>query len=198
MASEAQIVANRVNAVKSTGPRTGEGKGVVAQNAVKHGLLGRQDVIRSEDQGAFDLHRERMLGELAPVGSVESVLAERVVSLSWRLKRVGRMQNETIDTLITGAHRSPLSKRFESMMPRIAKQAGIESNDEGGDLVLGCMAAKDFANHRVLDRLLMYERRIEHSLYRGILEIQRLRLIRQMDPAERETDSERTRVAAHH
>ncbi len=131
----------------------------------------------------FDLHRERLLVELAPVGSVESVLAERIVSLSWRLKRAGRMQNETIDTLITGAHRSPLSKRFEAMMPRIAKQAGIEAGGDSAeavDLTLGCMAAKDFANHRVLDRLLMYERRIESSLYRSIVEIQRLRLIRQM------------------
>jgi len=180
MASEAQVLANRANALKSTGPRTGAGKAIACRNAVKHGLTGGPDVIRSEDQGAFDAHRERMLGELAPVGSIESALAERVVSLSWRLKRVGRMQNETIDTLITGAHRSALSKRFESMMPKIVGQAGTESTDRDGDLTLGCMAARDFANHRVLDRLLMYERRIESSLYRSLLELQRLRLVLQM------------------
>jgi hypothetical protein len=44
------------------------------------------------------------------------------------------------------------------------------------------MAIKDFANARVLDRLLMYERRIEHSLYKTILELQRLNLIRKLDP----------------
>jgi hypothetical protein len=40
MATKAQIRANRRNAEKSTGPRTDEGRTKVAQNAVKHGLLG--------------------------------------------------------------------------------------------------------------------------------------------------------------
>ena len=52
---------------------------------------------------------------------------------------------------------------------------------ENGDLALGRMAIKDFANARVLERLLMYERRIEHSLYKTILEFQRLHLIRKLD-----------------
>ena len=37
MCSEAKLTANRLNAKKSTGPRTLEGKAVVAQNALKHG-----------------------------------------------------------------------------------------------------------------------------------------------------------------
>jgi hypothetical protein len=60
-ATEAQIHANRANAQKSTGPRTPAGKAVVAQNAVKHGLSARLDVIRGEDQAEFDRHREGML-----------------------------------------------------------------------------------------------------------------------------------------
>ena len=50
MATEAQILANRRNAQKSTGPRTREGKAAVSQNAIKHGLLARQAVISSESQ----------------------------------------------------------------------------------------------------------------------------------------------------
>jgi len=36
----------------------------------------------------------------------------------------------------------------------------------------------------------MYERRIEHSLYKTILELQRLNLIRKLDPANGETGYE--------
>ena len=50
MATDAQILANRLNAQKSTGPRTIEGKAAVLQNAVKHGLLAERDIISSESQ----------------------------------------------------------------------------------------------------------------------------------------------------
>ena len=49
-------------------------------------------------------------------------------------------------------------------------------------LGLGRMAVKDFAHARVLERLLMYERRIEHSLYKTLLEIQRLNLVKNLNP----------------
>ena len=64
MATEAQTSTNRGNAQKSTGPRTPEGKAVVARNAVKHGLLAQEVVIKGEDPGEFDLYREEMLAEL--------------------------------------------------------------------------------------------------------------------------------------
>jgi len=47
---------------------------------------------------------------------------------------------------------------------------------------------RDFSNERILDRLLMYERRTEHSLYRTMLELQKLRLIRNMHNLETEND----------
>ena len=94
MATEAQIRANQRNAQKSTGPRTSEGKAAVSQNAVQHGLSARQTIISSESQAEFDLYRERMLSELAPASPMESMLAERIITLSWRLKRAGRIQNQ--------------------------------------------------------------------------------------------------------
>lgn len=38
MATPAQIAANRRNALKSTGPKTGQGKRASSRNAVKHGV----------------------------------------------------------------------------------------------------------------------------------------------------------------
>src|SRR5512135_2584972 len=87
MTTEAQTEANRANAQKSTGPRTPEGKAKVAQNAVKHGLLAKDAVVVGEDLEAFDLFRDQFRAELAPVGLAESLLAERIVGLFWRLQR---------------------------------------------------------------------------------------------------------------
>jgi len=176
MATEAQVLANRMNAQKSTGPRTVEGKEIVAQNAVKHGLRTERAVIVGEDLGEFEFYRDQMLGELAPAGAMESMLAERVVSLSWRLRRAERVQNEAFDTLITKDSTGPLARLTQSLRPR----GHLEAGDD--DLALGRAVVNDFAHARVLDRLLMYERRIEHSLYKTMSELQRLRLMRELDP----------------
>jgi hypothetical protein len=112
---------------------------------------------------------------------MESMLAYRVVSLSWRLKRADLIQNQTIDVLTQEDAAQPLAK--------IAKSLGLKSlgllqpdpADSNPDLILGRIALKDFSNERVLDRLLMYERRIEHSLFKTTLELQRLRLLRNLE-----------------
>jgi len=182
MATEVQILANCRNAQKSTGPRTSEGKSAISQNAVKHGLLVRHDVISSESQADFDLYREQMLDELVPVSPMESMLAERIVSLSWRLKRVCRIQNQAIDALNADETCSPLAKLTQSLFFKGTDRPQAGPSTSATHLALGRLAIKDFAKARVLDRLLMYERRIEHSLYKTILELQRLNLIRKMDP----------------
>ncbi len=180
MSTEAQIIANRRNAQKSTGPHTSEGKAIISQNAVKHGLLAWQDVISSESQADFDLYRQQLLAELDPVSPMESMLAERIVSLSWRLKRVCRIQNQTIDALSAPKTSSPLSKLTQSMFFK-GQNRPAEPSESAPHLPLGRLAIKDFSHARVLDRLLMYERRIEHSLYKTLLEFQRLNLVKKLN-----------------
>jgi hypothetical protein len=177
MATEAQIHANRSNAQKSTGPRSAEGKAVVAQNAVKHGLAARLEVIRGEDQAEFDRHREGMLDELAPVGARELMLAERVVGLSWRLDRAGRLQNEVFDALLADGS-SPLAR---SLRPEGAIRAQEEPQAEG-ELTRGQVVLADFSNGRVLDRLLLYERRIERSFYNAMRELRDLQHLHETAP----------------
>ena len=184
MSTQPQILANRLNAQKSTGPQTPQGKAVVSQNALKHGLSARHDVVITESQADFDLHRDALLAELDPIGPMQSILADRIVSLSWRLKRADLIQNQTFDAM----H----EKNTTNSLANIAKSFGLkglgfpqnEPSDSNPDLTLGRIAIKDFSNARVLDRLLMYERRIEHSLYKTTLELQRLRLLRTLEPSE--------------
>ena len=180
MASEAQVIANQSNAQKSTGPRTPEGKAVVSQNAVKHGLLARQAVIVGEDPGEYEFYRDQMVGELAPVGLVESMLAERVVSLSWRLRRAERLQNEAFDALYLKETAGPIAKLTRSLHPKPAECGRSED-----DLALGRVVLHGFSDDRVLDRLMMYERRIEQSLYKAVAELRQQRLLRELDdPAQ--------------
>jgi hypothetical protein len=153
MATQAQINANRLNAQKSTGPRTAEGKRAVSQNAVKHGLFARDAVIKCEDPAEYELHREALLDDLRPVGAIESMLAERIVSLSWRLQRVERMQNEATDCLIE-----------EDCLP------------------LGHMVTKRWSNNlKIIEKLFMHERRIESSLNRTITKLKKLQIIRRIE-----------------
>ncbi len=181
MTTEAQVQANRKNAQKSTGPRTTEGKAAVSQNAVKHGFLSRLDVIRGEEQAEFDLHREKMLEEWAPVGPMESMLAERIAGLSWRLQRAERMQSEAFEALLTPDTSGLAVRIAQSLRPKRSQ----EEEESESELAFGRAVVKDFGHGRVLDRLFMYERRMEHSLYRTMAELQRLRLLREVDgPAE--------------
>ena len=181
MSTKAQIIANRRNCQKSTGPRTPKGKAIVSQNAIKHGLWARQALISSEKKKDFDIYREQFLCELAPESPMESMLAERIVILSWRLIRNGRIQAQTINAMKANNKTSPLAKLTQSLLLKNAKQSQAASSTPPAHLALGRLAIKDFSSARVLDRLLMYERRIEHSLFKTNLEFQRLRLMRKLN-----------------
>jgi hypothetical protein len=185
MATEKQINSNRLNAQKSTGPRTAEGKAVVAQNAIKHGLFARENVIKCEKQADFDHFREELLTGLKPAGAVEAMLAERIVSLSWRLKRAERMNSEVIDVKIARieAGSRDWSERNE---------AGLVDPETGkSELTLGWATIDDFKYSQVLERLLMYEKRIESSLYKAMNELQKIQHMRKTEYAEA-TESEST------
>ncbi len=177
MTTEAQVNANRANAEKSTGPRTPEGKAVVAQNAVRHGFWSQEVVIKGEDHEEFALFREGLLEELAPAGLMELILAERIVSLSWRLRRAERLQITAFEKVDRKDEPQPVLKPEDaSWLLKQIVDRGISlacPNPEGPKF--GRKAMKDFNQERVLDRLLMYERRIEHSLYRTMAELRKLR-----------------------
>jgi len=195
MTTQPQILANRLNAQKSTGPNTPQGKAAVSQNALKHGLSARHDVITTESQADFDLHRDALLAELHPLSPMESILADRIVSLSWRLKRADLIQNQTIDAMNEENTTDPLANLAKSFGLKGLAIPQPEPTHSNPDLTLGRIALKDFSNARVLDRLLMYERRIEHSLYKTTLELQRLRLLRTLEPSEPNLEPEDPRLA---
>jgi len=176
MATTAQILANRNNSQKSTGPKTLEGKAVVSQNAVKHGLFAAEAVITGENPADYELYHDNFLAELLPVGMIESMLAERIVSLAWRLQRAERMQNESIDVLIAKIETDPWQQT------RRERAAGARDSRAGeSKLLLGWATKDDFSETRVLDRMMLYERRIENSLHKTINRLKQYQVIRRVE-----------------
>ena len=186
MATKAQTQANRKNAQKSTGPKTIEGKKAVAKNALKHGLFTNEAVIAGESLEYYNTLRQDTLEELSPVGNMETILAERIVSLTWRLKRVERFQSLVIDAMIDKKLNSPYSNYATKLIPPYLRS---ERDDEDNiDVTLGRVIISDYSDSRVLDRLSMYERRIENSLFKTITELRRTQILREMDKQKKETE----------
>jgi hypothetical protein len=103
-ASEKQVVANRTNAKKSTGPKTPTGKALVALNGLAHGIYSVSPVIKElESKRSWTAFRLAMLDSLAPVGAVEAILAERITLTAWRLRRVARYESDQIRLKQDGA-----------------------------------------------------------------------------------------------
>ena len=93
MPTQKQLIANRANAQRSTGPRTEAGKAASRGNALKHGLTAAQVVIHGEDPTAYDAFRAQLIEEIAPIGSLEATLAHDLVATLWRLRRVPFLEN---------------------------------------------------------------------------------------------------------
>src|ERR671912_2997889 len=92
MTSEKQVQANRRNALKSTGPKTPEGKAAVRLNANKHGLRSQEVLLPGEDGEALKELDENLRAELQPVGELENLLVDRIIAAHWRLRRLARVE----------------------------------------------------------------------------------------------------------
>ena len=184
MATKAQINANRENSKKSTGPRTAEGKAAASQNAFKHGLFVNKAVVRDESQDEYDRHRQALLAQWSPVGQMESIVAERLVNLTWRLQRAQRMHNQSIDCLGLEELYSLIADRFHRIYREVN---GISTEDAGipkDHLPLGRMATRDWSRYRVLDKMMLYERRMENSMYKTMHELEKLQKARKAEQPE--------------
>jgi hypothetical protein len=166
--------ANRKNAQKSTGPRTTEGKEASSQNATKHGLCANRNVIRTESQEEYNIFRDEMIADISPAGAMELMLAERIVSLSWRLKRAEHFQNAVTEALIEDG----LNDSVSYWSSRSTYKAQEKAQEGNIDIVLGIVINKDFASCKTLEQLLAYEQRIESRLYRAIAELKKMQEIR--------------------
>jgi hypothetical protein len=199
MTSDRKIEANRQNALKSTGPRTPEGKAAASRNAVKHGLLSEEVLLPGEDSEVLRELGENLKAELQPLGELENLLIDRIIAAYWRLRRLGRVESgifewEHYEELAERAERE--AQRYENRKddaffgPEIeitdeekhaeatARARRIRTEQEGQTVSLGRTFERDANGANAFSKLSRYETAIERQLFRALHELERLQVAR--------------------
>ena len=88
MATVKQIEANRRNALRSTGPKTPEGKAAVSLNSLRHGLRARTVVLPGEDPQEFQRLCDDLEAEWQPLTRTEQFYVEQMAVGQWKLIRM--------------------------------------------------------------------------------------------------------------
>jgi hypothetical protein len=195
MTSEKKAQANRRNALKSTGPKTPEGKAAVRLNALRHGLRSEEILLPGEDEEALRELGERLRDELQPAGELENLLVDRIIASYWRLLRLGRVEAgifawERSEELAERAEREAQgyeSHKIEAIMratdiaitdkkgheEALSRARRIRSEQEDETATLGRTFARDADRANAFSKLSRYETAIERTLYRALHELER-------------------------
>ncbi len=195
MTSDKKAEANRRNSLKSTGPRTPEGKAAVRLNALKHGLLSEEVLLPGEDEAALRELAESLRAQVQPVGELETLLVDRITSLLWRLRRLGRVeagifawelygelaeraerearaQESTMASMLIASHTSVTDKRRHREALERAEEMRVKQDAETA--TLGRTFVRDAENANAFSKLSRYETTMERGLYKALHELQRL------------------------
>jgi hypothetical protein len=173
MSSPRQIVANRRNALKSTGPITAEGKERSRGNAVRHGLTAETVIAALEDQEDYQAFEAAVIADYDAETAVERELVLRLASVLWRLRHATGIETALFELVSGGAPKAErrrvneilanLAERNRPLLravPEVANASELTaaSKKEIANSFLRLMDLPTFA----LDRLSRYE----HTLWR--------------------------------
>ena len=172
MATRRQVRSNRKNAKKSTGPRTAQGKGAIGLNALKHGLLSRATILHNENTRDFEKLAKSVRTGLQPVGEVECLLVDRIISAIWRMSRLCRVEKEIFQ--FEKQDKADPAESLEVMIDEtdFFRREPIRGCDLGVAFIRQAKGADAFS------KLSRYEATIERSFYRALHELQRLQAAR--------------------
>ena len=97
MSTAPQIHANQLNAQKSTGATSEQGKINSSQNRRTHGLGGKFTVLPCENQAEFEALLQHLDSDYKPQAASETILVERMAESRWLSDRALRLQQTTLD-----------------------------------------------------------------------------------------------------
>jgi hypothetical protein len=92
MTTVKQIEANRLNALRSTGPRTEDGKQRSRCNAIRHGLTAETVIVGLEDIEDYEAFEATIIADYDARSAVEREFVLRLASVLWRLRRAAGIE----------------------------------------------------------------------------------------------------------
>jgi hypothetical protein len=94
MASQKQLEANRLNALKSTGPRSVEGKARASMNALKTGIDAQSQLIRGETFTALEKLTGEYYARFRPATPEQRMLVDALIDCEWLLRRFRAVETQ--------------------------------------------------------------------------------------------------------
>ena len=202
--SSRKVRANRKNAGRSTGPRTPNGRARASLNSLRHGILSERALLPGEDADALIELKTRLHAEFAPQGVMEEFLVHRLESSIWRIRRVRRAEAEMFSwhrncsvennaqeeiRSLDGSRRPLLSALggekavSDSRVHREASRREEEARTVrlSGEYAIGMAFIREASGDNAFLKLARYETALERSLYRALLELQRLQAVRAIE-----------------
>src|SRR5580698_11100601 len=131
-------------------------------NAYKHGLTGRIHILTAAEQTAFDTHCKGIVEALAPVGALETDLAQAIAEGRWRLKRILAIETSIYATDQMGLYGPKAIAVAEDPAELLFEDTVIQSRT--------WLTQKD--NFLLLA---LYEQRINRAIERNMAELRTLR-----------------------
>ena len=86
--SRKQLLANRRNAKKATGPKTKLGKLMASKKAIKHGLDAEKHVVIGEKLEDLQNFINRLIDYLKPIDVQEEFIVTKMIDVAIRLRRI--------------------------------------------------------------------------------------------------------------
>ena len=174
MSTESQVHSNRINAQKSSGPRTPAGKARSSRNSTIHGLTGKSPVLPGEDPDDLRALASQYCDDLHPIGQAEADLVERMASATYRLRRVVRIETGLFD----------LRLRAEPV------REGINLDGRADPLAWAFLTDRS----STLERLGRYESRLQREYDRCLANLQKLQAKRQKETVKTNPKSKVTPI----
>lgn len=168
--SQRRIEANRRNAMRSTGPRTPEGKARVARNGIKHGIFAAQSHWQDTDRGRFRELRQSLAAEFKPANAREQRCAVTIAAGFVRMDIIERYENDEAQRAHAEETRE-IEERIAGAGPDEAKRLiGYRET-----LIRAGLWGPTIPDERAARAILRYEATIMRAVWRAIDELHRLR-----------------------